>query len=898
MHPLQKSGFRPVTVEEEMDRQGNQAIFAADANHRVEERDMTVGYRMENALPVQTRLEHADTTYYGGAYDVNDSSHFSKTGRIGLEIYEREADWDAVSSIGSIKKDRRPTPNYKPIPFRLWFLGPLVGIILALIVMIGVAVHTLPDGTRAATPKAIINETDLHAREAIPSHLIERGTDEIPRAEAHQGVGTERPENFNTVTMFHGRDNQGSGKEGAKDNNNNNNNSNKGTGSMSVCYQKTVTVTDDDNAIIVATTTVTSYVALQSDIVVGTIMTMPPADSDPLPRLEARACIDGGVRTVTEHIAVPKIVTVTVWETIEGPISSGTWDEPPPSFIPGIFVAVTSTLDIHETVGETALSAQTVNPTPSEDREELPITMLTMITKTLKDENNQPTQTTTMWVHASLTETVLTDSDGRATKTQEYYRLSPPVTTTFILLLPSSTTVLVAYSITEAEYFTGFMLPTLLATLLMIPIRMLDHVAKLYHPFHVMASSLEGARVDRSIYWKAVGLKTFVTRFQGISRGQILLTFTGALMLVSVALVPLSAEALRIILQGEECHSGQGNASNCAITMGVFPVPAQIAMGLLGIMAVLSIAVVTILWRHKTGVEAKPWNLSEMAKLSSHPDMQFLLSQLPQDRGRISEKEAMRVLRSSSYVLDYWHEGSESGYGVVPVAPMPYSMEERRRTFNPTLSGGEASGKKVMPFSVLTTWGRMVLLTTLLGILAIIISYYMLGSKSSLNRFLSSETLGVRLALMSPYQMMYTDRKRVRQAVNMHVPTNAFSGIFHALTPSSRNFYLAAVAFTAILSEFLPALLSNVPYKVIQTRTSHMVCIWASVAILSIMCILVTASFFISWPHMPVDPSAVVGSMYYVSQVNGDAQQQAMSGAGEESLANEAGGYEAPYTPR
>lgn len=33
---------------------------------------------------------------------------------------------------------------------------------------------------------------------------------------------------------------------------------------------------------------------------------------------------------------------------------------------------------------------------------------------------------------------------------------------------------------------------------------------------------------------------------------------------------------------------------------------------------------------------------------------------------------------------------------------------------------------------------------------------------------------------------------------------------------------------------------------------------------MAIMWIVVAASFFIKWPHMPVDPSTIAGAMYYV----------------------------------
>lgn len=113
---------------------------------------------------------------------------------------------------------------------------------------------------------------------------------------------------------------------------------------------------------------------------------------------------------------------------------------------------------------------------------------------------------------------------------------------------------------------------------------------------------------------------------------------------------------------------------------------------------------------------------------------------------------------------------------------------------------------------------------------------------------------------------MHTNHNKTQQALNMNISTNSFSGLFRALKPSSCDLYLAAVAFTAILSEFLPTLLSNMPYKVVQTWLAHMICTWMVVGILALMIILIIISFFINWPHMPVDPSTLAGAMYFVSQ--------------------------------
>lgn len=94
-------------------------------------------------------------------------------------------------------------------------------------------------------------------------------------------------------------------------------------------------------------------------------------------------------------------------------------------------------------------------------------------------------------------------------------------------------------------------------------------------------------------------------------------------------------------------------------------------------------------------------------------------------------------------------------------------------------------------------------------------------------------------------------------------PTNAFYGIYAAI--KAGDIFLLLSALMTILAEFLPVLLSNIPYSLTQTLRTHVVCARLSIAILSIMILTLLGSMFIRWPHMPADPRSISGAMYYVS---------------------------------
>jgi hypothetical protein len=125
--------------------------------------------------------------------------------------------------------------------------------------------------------------------------------------------------------------------------------------------------------------------------------------------------------------------------------------------------------------------------------------------------------------------------------------------------------------------------------------------------------------------------------------------------------------------------------------------------------------------------------------------------------------------------------------------------------------------------------------------------------------------LHIDVSLLSPYRMVQDGGMRAKVAFNMNPPTNPFSGLFRVAAGHHRDTYLSAVAVTSIMSEFLPALLTNVPYRVIETYLARMVCTWMAITILCIMILTAAGSFLVRWPPMMIEPNTLAGAMYYVA---------------------------------
>jgi hypothetical protein len=81
-----------------------------------------------------------------------------------------------------------------------------------------------------------------------------------------------------------------------------------------------------------------------------------------------------------------------------------------------------------------------------------------------------------------------------------------------------------------------------------------------------------------------------------------------------------------------------------------------------------------------------------------------------------------------------------------------------------------------------------------------------------------------------------------------------------------RNVLVFVTAAMTVASEILPIFLSNVPFALTQTYDTYVVSTRVSLGILATMVLVLGASLFVRWPHMPVDPRTIAGAAYYVAE--------------------------------
>ncbi|KAK0715258.1 hypothetical protein B0H67DRAFT_514248 [Lasiosphaeris hirsuta] len=509
-----------------------------------------------------------------------------------------------------------------------------------------------------------------------------------------------------------------------------------------------------------------------------------------------------------------------------------------------------------------------------------PVSTPTVVT--LTDAHGAPKATVLTSVLVLPTVTILTGSDGVVTATVTVYPTYPtgvPVPQE----VPGT-----VYYLSRGQYFVGFFLPPIAAGLLSIPIRMVDFSAKQYQPWHELTRP-GGASARESLCLRTDGIHGVLSSVRSLAGGQALVFLTTLLTLCSALLVPLSAEAVALKLAGSCTET---DFRGCAMTLGVFLIPARIVMGLMVFMVVLILLILVILRRWRSGVTSDPWSIAGMASLSMSPDIKALLRSLPTGlQGRIRHKQLIDALEEKTFKLGYFSNSDGAPeYGIM-VAQGAKSVSRntsgstffKASRYSESMVGvNRSQTEHHLPFLMLSYTGRMAFLLLLSGILAVVGYYYSPNPSAPFERFMDTQSFGVRalftllgvcitffwssffncLTIVSPYHLLSQDLQPAHRSILLSPPLHALAGMWSAR--QRRHPFLIVVAVTAILGEFMPLLLNNVPFRLTQTYITHMICTWLAIVLMCIMWLVVAASFFLSWPHMPVDPSTIAGAVYYV----------------------------------
>ncbi|KAK0630245.1 hypothetical protein B0T17DRAFT_506730 [Bombardia bombarda] len=448
------------------------------------------------------------------------------------------------------------------------------------------------------------------------------------------------------------------------------------------------------------------------------------------------------------------------------------------------------------------------------------------------------------------------------------------------------------YSWTKADIFLGTFLPPLIGVALVIPLRIIDLNAKLYQPFQSLARD-GGAFGEETLTMQYTGLMTFITPVATLLQGNPVPFLTTLMVGCASFIVPLATEAIGLKLHGY-CYLGTAS-DQCGPALGVSPAPAYTLIAVIVTVILLLLLVLFFVRRRATGLFANPWNIAGIASLAGNTQIHIRQNSERAMRAAVSQKQ---------YGLGHFRNSmGREEYGIL-------LMDESGQGLHDQIDHGADSDSSdglidvdgtvakspshPLPFLTLRRPWRIALVLFQLAILIFIIYYevYYHGKvydSGRLWRFMNSNAFGVRfvsavigviiafcwqsfflsVSIMAPYQLMTKRTQPAERSILVSPCTNPFSGIYSAF--QQKHVFLFATSFAAILSEFLPVLLSNVPFSLTQTSTAAMACAVMSAVFLTTMIVVLIGSFF---------SSHILHDLEGVSQLDGKERHQRVKDLG------------------
>jgi hypothetical protein len=349
-----------------------------------------------------------------------------------------------------------------------------------------------------------------------------------------------------------------------------------------------------------------------------------------------------------------------------------------------------------------------------------------------------------------------TESDGCGTK----YGTNVACTTTANWLVLGTTTIAagpqatgvggsrgnstetVTTGVSESQYFVGAFLPTLLAVIFMIPWKVIEAHIKSLEPFRRLAEA-DGASARETLLLSYHGIEGIGKSLAALWQGRLGVFVSSLLVYISVIIPPLAAETIKLQLVGtcSDDHPG-----DCSAVLGVAEIPLRTLEALLGFMALLALVLFIVLWRWKSGLAAEARSIGGTAALCLNPALQQTVREIPgsilngiERPEKLSVRSLRRALRGFRFKLDFFSTSKGQEYGIVILDQHDAGNErvsEQARHTKPT--------RQFIRPEITTLVGLLALAGYSVAMLAVVLRYQVRSGDDPFERFMNSDTFGVR----------------------------------------------------------------------------------------------------------------------------------------------------------
>jgi hypothetical protein len=415
--------------------------------------------------------------------------------------------------------------------------------------------------------------------------------------------------------------------------------------------------------------------------------------------------------------------------------------------------------------------------------------------------------------------------------------------------------------------------------------------AKLIEPF-TQLSRPQGALASNTLHTFYLSSNLTTEPIVAFFKGHWFILWTSLVYIVVTVLAPLSSELLYV-----DTNYGCANANpdatvvnKCFPRLAIDPVVARAVQGLLAYVAIMTLTIMVMMYRMRTGIYSDPSSIANVAALVHHPQV---LNDFRGFSDDASIDDIRKYLGEKYYKLDQYqrHDGVWR-YGLVPLSTP--------RRLPPSESGVRSPKRK---WKFLDIIADSVFLFVLLGLLALIAAYFKDGSDDSFNRFFNSASFGARFIMTGTASIISLCWKRLERGElihNVERDANADIGIIdaHTMSPYHKmaqwpadpkstilmrksslpissiipmlwrgHIIAGSIALVAVLADVLVIMIGSVPYSPGEVYYELLAASYTSMTVLGIMVIALVALMI--WkrraPDLPRRPDTVAAIVSYVS---------------------------------
>lgn len=292
--------------------------------------------------------------------------------------------------------------------------------------------------------------------------------------------------------------------------------------------------------------------------------------------------------------------------------------------------------------------------------------------------------------------------------------------------------------LTNAEYFVGAFLSTIIAVLFAIPWVIIDARVRSLEPFHQCAKA-QGASASKTIYMNYNKPFFLLAPVKALFSGHWAPFVTSILSNATILVTALAPEFVFVRLEGscDSLHTG------CIPSLSVFPLAGRMLEAFLGFMAIWIIVLIAIMSRYHTGVFSEPHSIAGLAVLFNNQEVRndFREATLAMSG---TKKIVHKLLAPRNYRLDYYREVDGSiNYGLAPGIPQSYQNPPGPR-WN-TIHIHEFQPAQPLPTSYPHRKFALGLIAILSGLMIVIVYYKLVyNPNSGFEKFMDSQGFGVR----------------------------------------------------------------------------------------------------------------------------------------------------------